>query len=134
MIGLSGMRRIQDPRLLPAASVVTTNSPIASCTFQISAGREFVAVPDGAAQEDLGGWLPNFAWNGSFSGRFQFFLAVVAGTPSWTNNGAWRTGGSVLDWVGTSNASATSVVRMDIRRLNSTLVIASQEYQVDFVV
>jgi len=123
------------PRLDPSFTswVAAENSPSAATSSIIALNTGALdATRSGGANVLLNGWVPFTSGVSSFANLFEAMLTVTSGGAGWSNSGVWRDLSGSPSWTGISFVDSVSQVRLDIRLKNSTTVLATATYGIDF--
>lgn len=127
---LLGSQFMLIPRLTPTAAWTTTSIAPTSTTIFANSTGTLVAVRDGGADVDLGGWI---SFQTSVAQQlFEAMLSLVSGSIGFSDMGVWRDLAAAPTWGAISFGDTVSVVRLDIRLKGSTAILATATYTVTF--
>lgn len=131
---LLATQQILLPRLNSATTAWTASAaspgPATSSIIPTNTGG-LTAIRSGGAGIDLNRWLP-FTFSNVLTANFELMLTILAGAAGWTNSGAWQNGGSIFQFDGLVFADTVSVVRLDVRLVGPSPILATQTYTITF--
>lgn len=132
---LLASQQILLPRLTPSFTswVASASSPSAASSTIIALNTGALdATRSGGALVPLNGWVPFISGSAAFAPLLEAMLTVTSGGAGWTDSGVWRDLTLSPQWTGVSFVDSVSQVRLDIRLKNSSVVLASALYGIDF--